>query len=83
MRHGFRKIEPAKSQLRLDSLSSRQPVILRVSADPVLSKTVRFKLAYRAVVNTDANRPFAAFDFFEVERRVQRILAPEPVGLLR
>ena len=54
-----------------------------MSADPVPSKTVRFKRAYRAVVNTDANRPFAAFDFFEVERRVQRILAPEPVGLLR
>ena len=61
--------------------ASRQPVVFRMGADPVPHKDVIVKHPDSPIVEAQANTPLPAANLFEVQRGMERKLAPNLIVL--
>ncbi len=71
---GISHVIPAQKTLQ-------QFIVIRVSADPIPDKSVRFEPSKRPVMNADADGPFAATDLLEMKRRMQGVSQPKAICL--
>lgn len=71
--------EPAKSYVFQAQKASRQPIIFRMSADPVPKKSAFHEFPHRPVVFPHAGRPVFPANFFEVKRWVKWFRLPQVI----